>query len=923
MFAKSDKHHLASPNGRHKEELRNRAELHFESSAAADSLQLSADQLDRQSTVAAAAATAAAAIATGDALDATSNNPLLSMTASGAQATHEFGLPLFVSTSSERSSSAPVSPVHPALGKDSDSVNFMKRPCPPLPNHPPPVQIARSTRIYRRYRKHGLRIGCPAFNSPYQSDVSQSAPSSPSTSCYDRLPLVKHAAALGETEDEYEKVISSAEYFHADSLRNDWASNFVNVDNRPMFGFGGAALQPHTDSFPRPVRRDHFSQQMRASQPTMMYDGNLASGQLLSYRATGDSELLLLLRRLGLEMLHPCLLQNGIASIDQLGTLTRQRLIDMGIFDAEARASLLTAAQLLTSTKLTSPLCPRENVSQALGGPAVYTAASETLAARLHNTALWANTSACTPYDSAGFYSGSNNNNNGTDPPPPPPQPVRDGGGGGTCWLYNGWQPALVDWPMGNVDLCCRRPEQANMEPKYCHLRSAAGLLERTPQAERRPSVEFKSSPPTQFDSLLGSRKFPIGAGNPLQSSETNGAGGGGPTPQRSLSLGPKPTSEAEIGRQSLLRLADDVSLRNKVSPVKQKWTKEQATAPDHPPSQLPKTPVGILRKTPTSVLTNGDQVVAVKRRPGSTPKSVKIDESSLHTNALAGGNGGKSGGGGGRVATANVLENQIAECLRLERIDLTKPPYSDENGESGIPLKLIERYASEAGQEFNTIAVTLEVIRERQLREAGLPVISNLEEIRSQRYLNCNGIKTDDLFGFLTSIGLPMYAECLSTALNGQPPTPGNLMALSDAHLVYSLGIPVSHVSRIRQEAALIPKGLLSANPSGPANSLLLHQKSSSKSRTSRAGGCGSSVVGGGVTVGPSGAANEKHRSAGGGGGGGGGLHHHKKHSAARNNTSVLGHDPNGAGGGGLCERALLPPAGEGLTIENLCDKV
>ncbi|VDM01062.1 unnamed protein product [Schistocephalus solidus] len=113
------------------------------------------------------------------------------------------------------------------------------------------------------------------------------------------------------------------------------------------------------------------------------------------------------------------------------------------------------------------------------GGPTVYTAASETLAARLHNTALWANTSACAAYDS-GFYNGSSNNS--TDaaaiaaaqvpqtPPQPTPQPGREGG---TCtWLYNGehfgWQPpppSLFDWPMGNVDLY-RRLEHANLDPK-------------------------------------------------------------------------------------------------------------------------------------------------------------------------------------------------------------------------------------------------------------------------------------------------------------------------------------------------------------------------------------------------------------------------------------------------------------------------
>lgn len=47
------------------------------------------------------------------------------------------------------------------------------------------------------------------------------------------------------------------------------------------------------------------------------------------------------------QSLHQCLVQNGYSCIDQLGGLSRQRLIDMGISNAEMRASLLTAAQLL------------------------------------------------------------------------------------------------------------------------------------------------------------------------------------------------------------------------------------------------------------------------------------------------------------------------------------------------------------------------------------------------------------------------------------------------------------------------------------------------------------------------------------------------------------------------------------------------
>ncbi len=51
------------------------------------------------------------------------------------------------------------------------------------------------------------------------------------------------------------------------------------------------------------------------------------------------------------QSLHQCLVQNGFASIDKLGELTRQKLVDMGVANAEVRASLLTAAQLLTNTR--------------------------------------------------------------------------------------------------------------------------------------------------------------------------------------------------------------------------------------------------------------------------------------------------------------------------------------------------------------------------------------------------------------------------------------------------------------------------------------------------------------------------------------------------------------------------------------------
>ncbi|VDD81179.1 unnamed protein product [Mesocestoides corti] len=205
----------------------------------------------------------------------------------------------------------------------------------------------------------------------------------------------------------------------------------------------------------------------------------------------------------------------------------------------------------------------------------------------------------------------------------------------------------------------------------------------------------------------------------------------------------------------------------------------------------------------------------SMAKRLGTTQKSVKIDESSLQQQAAS------------CCASITDLEAQIVKWLRLERIDLSEPPYTNDAGGSGIPLRLIERYACEAEKDCTTIALTLERIREQILRKAQLPFASNLEEIHSRRYLNCNGIKTDNLGDFLTTIGLPMYAECLTTALRGNnAPIPANLSTLTDAEMIFSLGIPVEHVRRIRAEAALIPRNHLSCGSSGRRREAFLQKR-------------------------------------------------------------------------------------------------
>lgn len=82
-----------------------------------------------------------------------------------------------------------------------------------------------------------------------------------------------------------------------------------------------------------------------------------------------------------------------------------------------------------------------------------------------------------------------------------------------------------------------------------------------------------------------------------------------------------------------------------------------------------PKTPVGILRKTSLRNSldgeVNGDRHhESGRKRTGSTPKSVKIDESSLqHQNT---------------GLHSEDLESLLAERLHLEGIDLTRSPYTN-----------------------------------------------------------------------------------------------------------------------------------------------------------------------------------------------------------------------------------------------------
>ncbi|VDK34200.1 unnamed protein product [Taenia asiatica] len=577
----------------------------------------------------------------------------------------EYWHPIFVGTPSERSSSAPVSPVS---GYDSP-IPLLDHSRLPSNNaghrQPPPVTI------HRANRSRGLRWKPPDIYrrvlSPHQSEMSLSAPSSPGngSSCYEQVPM----EGFEGTEDD------DTDYDRP--YRRPWVSNFDDAFRRHRRW----RLSHQTNG--------HYSHHHQQQQHHHTYHK----------RPWETQDLLVLLKKLGLERhngrdviaadgddddedgaikynclsfqsLYQRLLQHGFARIDQLGGLTRQRLIDMGVTSAEARASLLTAAQLLTNSRIETPVCIISEGEDA--------------------SATWNKTPI--NYESKGFYASG--------------------------------------------DIICPRP-------------SDYWLLQGVPETQgqeidHRVSQSSGGAPtdPSSHEAHFGIRKyFP---GIPRNDSLAS---------QRSNSLGPKFPSDLKMAM-----------------------------------------PPRILEMT-------GEKCMLLINFV-SVPQVITAFFFLSEYKKL--------------ITTSDDLESLIAERLRIEWIDLTKPPYTNATGESGIPLRLVERYAEEVDKDFMTIAMILESLRERCLIRAGLQFTPNYDDIRTQRYLNCSGIKTDNLTDFLTTIGLPMYATRLVAALgSAELALPASLTTVTDAQMVYGLDIPLAHVRRIRTEAALIPKSLLAANTS------------------------------------------------------------------------------------------------------------
>ncbi|OON16761.1 hypothetical protein X801_07415, partial [Opisthorchis viverrini] len=144
--------------------------------------------------------------------------------------------------------------------------------------------------------------------------------------------------------------------------------------------------------------------------------------------------------------------------------------------------------------------------------------------------------------------------------------------------------------------------------------------------------------------------------------------------------------------------------------------------------------------------------------------------------------------------------------------------------GQANIPLRLTQRYAFELGWDLSMVAILMEAEREHRLREAGRPVVSFIDDIQSQRYLNCDGIKTGSIEDFLIGIGLPMYIDRvkrMSGSLSKssqleQSITPVQLLKMSDTELINEIGFTKGHLDWLRRESSLLQQRLRSMEERG-----------------------------------------------------------------------------------------------------------
>ncbi|KAH8858551.1 SAM and SH3 domain-containing protein [Schistosoma japonicum] len=581
-------------------------------------------------------------------------------------------------------------------------------------------------------KRHGMTLHCGPFfsrmhngllNSPYQSDVSQSAPSSPTMDTYETTPLIPNTSTIPQNNE--------SKHFNATVHSNSLCTDYKTDDNQ-------------------------------CSRSSCVNN---------NFEKYSESTLLCLMQRLGVQSVWPRLLEHGVVDVNRLSKLTRNELIEMGVTDAETRATLMTAAQLLTDSWLNCSL-----LHKTLNRSTVQTTKDSSDAQNIHDSGISSGTditSSCLTYRPQFTNVCSMNE-------------VRNCHNVMSSDKFNLTEQHQSKW-IHEQNLCTEYNSSVQMAA-YDEINL------NTPSKQNHVSYQTMNSNKNSlrnvsnaFDEIHNQSKHPV-----------------------SILRNGRLSRDCQIDTDNVKRSSSTTPKTVKIDERFLSTSRQQQQQQQHQQmneSNLLNVP---LLQLPSQLMPTSYFVQFPHRNQHQT---ISEDVKNIY------------------IQHIQLARHILRRKLTAEHIDLTQPPYSDETGHANIPLRLTQRYSFETNLDLMTVAMALEAERDANLREIRRPVISFNEEIQSQRFLNCDGIKTGSLQEFLITIGLPMYINHIlhysniTTTTNNNSSinsgnkntnhqsiimTPADLLNMSDCQLQEKFNFLPIHIQWLRQEASVIPWILL-----------------------------------------------------------------------------------------------------------------
>ncbi|VDP16663.1 unnamed protein product [Schistosoma margrebowiei] len=233
-------------------------------------------------------------------------------------------------------------------------------------------------------KRQGITFHCGPFfsrthngliNSPYQSDISQSAPSSPTIDTYETLPLISNVSTIDQvTEQMNSKPFNStvnSNLFHMESKNDEYKNLGSSYFTTNKVKYSESTLLCLMQRLGIQTAIDHsligisaFSLDCldivlshKIFKQIWIVDSSGIQNICFVLFGTCQLDVPASQSRCSLRTsVWPCLLEHGVVDVDRLSKLTRNELIEMGVTDAETRATLMTAAQLLTDSWLNPSL---------------------------------------------------------------------------------------------------------------------------------------------------------------------------------------------------------------------------------------------------------------------------------------------------------------------------------------------------------------------------------------------------------------------------------------------------------------------------------------------------------------------------------------------------------------------------------------